>query len=223
MLWSAERAVVTGSSSGIGKALVEALAARGARVAHCSRRGTGGGIVCDVRDEAQVAAFAARVQHDLGAPTIVVNNAGLGKFAPVAEMSVEMWDAVINTTLRGMFLITRAFLPGMLEAKRGAIVNIGSTASRVGREGGGAYAAAKHGVLGFSKSLLLEVRKQNLRVMTVCPGSTDTAFWESPGIESIDPARMLKPDDVAQVILDTIALPERATVSELDIRPTSPG
>jgi 3-oxoacyl-[acyl-carrier protein] reductase len=223
MLWSAERAVVTGSSSGIGKALVEALAARGARVAHCSRRGTGGGIVCDVRDEAQVAAFAERVHRDLGTPTIVVNNAGIGKFAPVAEMSVEMWDAVIDTNLRSMFLVTRAFLPAMLATGRGTIVNIASSAGRNGREGGGAYSASKHGVLGFSKSLMLEVRSRNVRVLAVCPGSVDTEFWLSPGIDAIPADRMLKPEDVAQIVLDTIALPDRAMVSELDIRPTNPG
>ena len=192
-------------------------------MAHCSRRGTGGGIVCDVRDEAQVAAFAERVRRDLGTPTIVVNNAGLGKFAPVAEMSVETWDAVIETNLRGMFLVTRAFLPAMLSAARGTIVNIASTAARNGREGGGAYSASKHGVLGFSKSLLLEVRQKNVRVLAVCPGSVDTDFWSAPGITAIPAERMLQPEDVAQIILDAIALPERAMVSELDIRPTNPG
>jgi 3-oxoacyl-[acyl-carrier protein] reductase len=223
MLWSAECAVVTGSSSGIGRALVEALAARGARVAHCSRRGTGGGLVCDVRDEAQVADFAERVRRELGTPTIVANNAGIGKFAPVAEMSVEMWDAVIETNLRGMFLVTRAFLPAMLAAGRGAIVNIASSAARTGREGGGAYSASKHGVLGFSKSLMLEVRQRNLRVLAVCPGSVDTEFWLAPGIQPIPADRMLQPEDVAEIVLDTIALPDRAMVSELDIRPTNPG
>lgn len=222
MLWSAERAVVTGSSSGIGRAFVEALTARGAQVAHCSRRGSGGGSACDVRDEAQVAAFAERVRHDIGTPTIVVNNAGIGKFAPVAEMSLETWDAVLDTNLRGMFLVTRAFLPAMLAAGRGAIVNIASSAARNGTEGGGAYCASKHGVLGFSKALLLEVRKQNLRVIAVCPGSVDTDFWIAPGIPAIPVDRMLKPDDVAQIVLDAIALPDRATVSELDIRPTNP-
>jgi len=223
MLWSAERAVVTGSSSGVGKALVESLAARGARVAHCSRRGTGGGIVCDVRDEAQVEAFADRVRHDIGTPTIVINNAGIGRFAPLASMKTQDWDDTMATNLRGMFLVTRAFLPGILAARRGAIVNIGSTASRVGRENSAAYAASKHGVLGFSKSLLLEVRSSNVRVMTVCPGSVDTDFWLAPGIDAIPADRMMRPEDVAAIILDAIAIPERATVTELDIRPTNPG
>ena len=223
MLWSAERAVVTGSSSGVGKALVEAFTARGARVAHCSRRGTGGGIVCDVRDDAQVAAFAERVRHEIGEATIVVNNAGIGRFAPLVEMSTQDWDDTMATNLRGMFLVTRAFLPAMLEARRGAIVNVGSTASRVGRENSVAYAASKHGVLGFSRSLLLEVRRSNVRVLTICPGSVDTDFWLAPGIDAIPKGRMRRPEDVAAIILDAIAIPERATVTELDIRPTNPG
>jgi 3-oxoacyl-[acyl-carrier protein] reductase len=111
----------------------------------------------------------------------------------------------------------------MLEAGRGTIVNIASTAARTGFEGGAAYSASKHGVLGFSKSLMLEVRKKNLRVLAVCPGSVDTEFWSDPGIPAISADRMLKPEDVAQIVLDTIALPDRAMVSELDIRPTNPG
>lgn len=121
-----------------------------------------------------------------------------------------------------MFLVTRAFLPAMLAAGRGAIVNIASTAARTGFEGGGAYCASKHGVLGFSKALMLEVRKAGLRVIAVCPGSTDSGLWKASGMTPIPADRMLKPEDVAQVVLDTLALPERAMVSELDIRPTNP-
>ncbi len=194
MDWTTHRAVVTGGSEGIGKALVAALTARGAKVSHCSRRGGGGGggggIACDVRDEAQVAAFAARVLAELGPPTILVNNAGIARWGAVAEMSVDDWNAVMGTNVTGMFLVTRAFLPAMLKAGSGTIVNVSSLAGRNGVTNGAAYSASKHAVLGFSKSLMLEVRRQGVRVVAVCPGSVDTAIFDrsQPRFRSAGPA-----------------------------------
>ncbi len=223
MDWSNERAVVTGGSEGIGRALVAALRERGASVAGCSRSGGSGLHACDVRDAAQVAAFAAAVNADLGTPTILINNAGIARWGAVHEMAPADWDAVIATNLTGMFLVTRAFLPAMLAAGRGTIVNVASLAGRNGIAGGAAYAASKHGVLGFSKSLMLEVRKKGLRVMAVCPGSVDTAIFDKADAPfAVNRPAMMAPADVAQVILDAVALPERAMVSELDIRPTNP-
>lgn len=223
MLWSAERAVVTGSSTGIGQALVEALKERGAAVAHCSRSGGGGGIVCDVSDQAQVVEFAQKVFHEIGTPTLLVNNAGIAKWGLVHEQTLADWNANIAVNLTGMFLVTRAFLPAMLEARRGMIVNVSSLSGRNGVLGGAAYSASKHGVLGFSKSLMLEVRKKGLRVLAICPGSVDTPIFEkeTPPFP-IKPETMMQPDDIAQAILDAVALPDRAMVSELDIRPTNP-
>ncbi len=223
MDWIAQRVVVTGGSEGIGKALVAALAARGATVAHCSRRGGDGGLACDVRDAAQVSAFATRVLAELGTPTILVNNAGIARWGAVAEMSVEDWDTVIGTNVTGMFLVTRAFLPAMLKAGTGTIVNVASLARRNGIANGAAYSASKHAVLGFSRSLMLEVRRQGVRVVAVCPGSVDTAIFDKDQAPfPVNRAGMMAPGDVAQAIVDAVALPARAMVSELDIRPTSP-
>jgi len=223
MLWSAERAVVTGSSTGIGKALVDALKERGAAVAHCSRSGKGGGIVCDVSDQAEVVNFAQRVLHELGTPTLLVNNAGVAKWGYVHEQTLADWNANLAVNLTGMFLVTRAFLPAMLAAGRGLIVNVSSLSGRNGVAGGAAYSASKHGVLGFSKSLMLEVRKKGLRVLAICPGSVDTPIFEKEQPPfPINPATMMQPADIAQAILDAAALPDRAMVSELDIRPTNP-
>jgi NADP-dependent 3-hydroxy acid dehydrogenase YdfG len=129
---------------------------------------------------------------------------------------------VMDTNLRGMFLATRAFLPAMLATGRGAIVNISSLAGRNGIANGAAYSASKHGVIGFSKSLLLEVRALGIRVMTICPGSVNTAFFDGDTPFDPDRSRILEPQDVATAVLDALALPERALISELDLRPTNP-
>lgn len=237
MEWHRQTAVVTGGTQGIGWALVEGLAKHGAAVAFCARNGRAAealagdlrqlgvqvlGAACDVRDEGEVAAFADRVHREVGSPTILINNAGVGRFAPLAETSLAVWDEVMDTNLRGMFLVTRAFLPGMVHRSHGTIVNIASLAGRNGVAGGVAYSASKHGVIGFSKSLMLEVRKHNVRVLCVCPGSVNTAFFDGDTPFDPDRARILEPADVAAAVLDALALAERATVSELDIRPTNP-
>jgi len=224
MDWTNERAVVTGGSTGIGRALVEALGARGAKVAWCSRRGGAGGIACDVSDERQVARFSDAARTALGGdPTLLVNNAGIARWGAVAEMPVADWDAVMNTNVRGMFLVTRAFLPAMLKAGRGDIVNMASLSGRNAVARGAAYAASKHAVLGFSKSLMLEVRQQGVRVLAVCPGSVDTPIFDDEQVPfELHRDRMMQPADIAQVILDALELPARAMVSELDIRPSRP-
>jgi NAD(P)-dependent dehydrogenase (short-subunit alcohol dehydrogenase family) len=224
MDWGNTRAVVTGGSTGIGKAVLAALTERGAKVTWCSRKGGAGGLACDVREEADVARFADAARAALGgAPTLLVNNAGIAKWGAVAELSVEDWDAVLDTNVRGMFLVTRAFLPAMLAAGHGTIVNISSLSGRNPVKNGAAYAASKHAVLGFSKSLMLEVRQQGVRVVAVCPGSVDTPIFDDAQAPfDTHRERMMRPEDIAQIILDTVALPERAMVSELDIRPTRP-
>jgi 3-oxoacyl-[acyl-carrier protein] reductase len=110
----------------------------------------------------------------------------------------------------------------MRRQRHGAIVNIASLAGRNGFAGGTAYAASKHAVLGFSRSLMLEVRKDNIRVIAICPGSVDTALMREQSVLTPDVAKILHPDDVARTVLAALELPERATVSELDVRPTNP-
>lgn len=215
--------VVTGSSTGIGRALVAAFTARGGTVMHCSRSGGGGGLPCDVRDESAVTDFASAVLREMGPPDVLINNAGIARWGAVAAMATEDWNDVFATNVTGMFLMTRAFLPDMLRRASGTIVNIASLAGRNGIANGAAYSASKHAVLGFSRSLMLEVRAQGVRVIAICPGSVDTPIFEkeTPPFAT-SPERMMRPEDVAQAVADAVLLPPRATVSELDIRPAQP-
>ena len=229
-------ALITGATAGIGRATAFALGRAGYRVGVCARTPgpvdalvaelraegiTAAGRAADVGQAEAVEALIEAVTAQLGPVDTLINNAGIAIIRPLTELSVEEWDATMATNLRGLFLVTRAVLPGMLERGSGIIVNVASLAGRNPLVGGTAYAASKHAVLGFSKSLMLEVRKQGVRVLAICPGSVNTALirtMRSPSREG----EMLEPEDVAQAILDAVRMPARATVSEIDIRPANP-
>lgn len=230
-------AVVTGATEGIGRAIAFQLGGAGARLAICARsepnvRATvkdlqdaefdAVGMPCDVSDPVAVDAFAAFITKQRGAPRVLVNNAGIGRFKPLSQLSLEDWDVTMGVNVRSLFLMTRAFLPGMTESGGGTIVNIASLAGRNGFEGGTAYCTSKHAVLGFSKALMLEVRKQNVRVVAVCPGSVATPFMDKQARERPNRDRVLTADDVAHVVVSSLTVSDRAMVSELDIRPTNP-
>src|SRR5256714_13557663 len=230
-------AVVTGATAGIGRATAFALGRAGARVAICARTeanvhatvrdlGATGldalGMPCDVSDPACVDAFAAFVTRERGAPRILVNNAGIGRFKPLAELSLEDWDDVMGVNVRSLYLVTRSLLPGMVDAGGGTIVNVASLAGKNGVEGGTAYCASKHAVLGFSKALMLEVRKRGLRVVAICPGSVSTPFMDKRERVRPAPNRALGAEDVAHAVVATLTVADRAMISEVDIRPTNP-
>ncbi len=229
--------VVTGATEGIGRAVASALGRAGATVALCARTGPrvtsvveelvadgmhAIGTVCDVADDKSVTTFRAFVEERVGAPDVVVNNAGIGHFARIEDLSLSQFDQTLSVNVRGMFLVTRAFLKGMRARGSGHIVNIASLAGRNGYVGGTAYTASKHAVLGFSKSLMLEVRDDGIRVITICPGSVVTSFFDKAGVALERPEQKLQPEDVADMVVSTLSQPERALVSELDIRPTNP-
>jgi len=230
-------AVITGATEGIGRAIALALGSAGAKLAICARTATNVdaavaalreagsdaiGRACDVADPEAVRAFADFVSRERGDAAVLVNNAGIGRFAPLEELTLEDWDETIAVNLRSLYLVTRAFLPGLVRAGNSSIVNIASLAGRNGFEGGTAYCASKHAVLGFSKALMLEVRKRGLRVIAVCPGSVATPFMDKQDRMRPDRDRILTAEDVAQAVLATLTLSDRAMVSELDIRPTNP-
>ena len=183
-------AVVTGATEGIGRAIALELGRAGAKVAICARTGPNVqttlddlraagidavGARCDVSDPKDVQAFAAFVTEQRGVPQIVVNNAGIGRFQQLEDLSLDDWDLTMSVNVRSLFLVTRAFLAEMKRLGRGTIVNIASLAGRNGFEGGTAYCASKHAVLGLTRALAHELAAQNVTVNCVSPGRIATA------------------------------------------------
>jgi NAD(P)-dependent dehydrogenase (short-subunit alcohol dehydrogenase family) len=205
-------AVVTGGGQGIGAAVAYALAAEGAAVVVAARRsdrvehvaseirGAGGkawAVHCDVTDAASVTDLAKAASRHAGAIDILVNNAGAAHSAPLVKTTLEDWNRVLAVNATGTFLCTRAFISGMLERKRGSIVNVASVA---GLTGGGAryiaaYAAAKHAVIGLTESVAAEVEGTGVTCNAVCPGFVDTEMTKE-SVERVV-AKTGKPADVA--------------------------
>jgi NAD(P)-dependent dehydrogenase (short-subunit alcohol dehydrogenase family) len=182
-----KHALVTGAARGIGAAIAAQLAAEGATLTLLGRDaqrlqtllaalpGTGHGVaVADVADEAQVQAAFSQAQAERGPVLILVNNAGQAESAPLHKTSSGLWQRMLAVNLTGTFLCSRAALPGMLQAGWGRVINIASTAGQRGYAYVAAYSAAKHGVLGLTRSMALEVAKKGITVNAVCPGYTET-------------------------------------------------
>ncbi len=183
-------AVITGGGYGIGAAIGRLFAREGARVALIGRDGAkgeetardireGGGdcrfYVADVSCADQVARAAARILKDYPVVDILVNNAGIWRPGRVIDLDEKTWDSVLDTNLKGMFLVSRHFLPGMMERKRGVVINMASVAGLVGAADASCYAASKGGIVNLSRSMALDFAPYNVRVNCLCPGMTDTA------------------------------------------------
>ena len=217
-------AVVTGASRGIGRAVAAALSGAGAVVAGCALHAGPGVAACDVRSPEDVQRFAADVERRLGAPHILVNNAGTVARARLDELAIEAWDDVVDANLKGTFLVTRAFLPSMRarmllpgarERGAGRIINIASIAGRQGTAELTAYCAAKHGVIGLTRALAEELRGDGIVANAVCPGSVDTDMLRvgRPGAKAD-----MSPEDVAGVVLYLAAqAPSALTGSCVDV------
>ncbi len=201
-----EIALVTGASRGIGAAIADAMVAAGARVIGTAtseggaagiseRLGDGGrGVVLNIADEESVADALKDIQGNEGAPTILVNNAGITRDNLLMRMKQDEWDDVLTTNLSGVYRLSKGCLRGMMKAKRGRIINIASVIGVMGNAGQSNYAAAKAGIIGFSKSLAREIGSRNITVNVVAPGFIDT-----------DMTRVL-PDDQREAMLAQVPL-----------------
>ncbi len=222
-------ALVTGGSKGIGLAIAQSLSKAGAKAAICGRdqaaldsaKSTLGpdslAIRCDVRSDSEVAAMFAKISGDWGGLDFLVNNAGVGIFAPVFELTPDEWRTVIETNLNGAFYCSREAIPLMRKRGGGYIVNISSLAGKNAFAGAAAYNASKFGLNGFSEAMMLDVRYDNIRVSYIMPGSVETDFGHGkPG------AWKLQSADIAEMTLDLLSLPQRALASRVEMRPLLP-
>jgi meso-butanediol dehydrogenase/(S,S)-butanediol dehydrogenase/diacetyl reductase len=233
-------ALITGAGRGIGRSIALALAREGADVAVAARsepeiaavrrevEGLGRrglACVCEVTDATQVARLVQNVQEALGPITILVNNAGMAASAKTTEMDDALWERILRVNLTGTYLCTKAVLPGMLTRSQGRIINIASIGGKVGLLYSAAYCASKHGVLGFTRALALEVAGRGITVNAICPGFVETAMTDESirrivmktgrtpdaarqALEGLSPQkRLIQPEEVATVAV-MLASPE---------------
>ncbi len=232
-------AVITGAGKGIGRATAELFLKEGAKLVltgrsrkdldsfideHSGHNSNIVSIAGDISKEETINLVISKTISEFGKVDILVNNAGFSVFNNMVDSRTEDFDAMFGTNIRALYLITKGLLPYMIKEKSGTIINIASVAGKQGFATGTIYCATKHAVMGLSRALMLEVRNYNIRVVTVCPGSVDTDFFraESNTVLSSHPDTVLKSKDVADTILFAACLPENATVSEIEVRPTNP-
>ncbi|WP_346796847.1 glucose 1-dehydrogenase [Halomonas sp. Bachu 37] len=199
--------IVTGGGGGIGRAVSRRFAEEGALVAVLDRDeqaaqasvdaivelgGKARAYAADITDYAAIEATVARIETELGTPSVLVNNAGFDRFMPFLKTEPSMWEALIAVNLTGALNMHHVVLPKMVEAGGGKVINIASDAARVGSSGEAVYAACKAGLLGLSKTLARELATKNITLNVVCPGPTDTALLQSVADTSRDPEKLLE-------------------------------
>ena len=223
-------ALITGASKGIGLSCAKLFLRNNYTVINASRTNTNPlksnnyhFIKTDVSKEKDVKDLFDKIIRKFKKINVLICNAGFGRFANLADSSTKDFDEMFAVNVKGLYLCNRYVLKSMLERKCGTIINISSIAGKNGIATASIYSATKHAVMGLSSSLLSEVRKDNIRVVTICPGSTDTNFFDDPSAE-LNSKRdtLLSPDDVAEACLLAVRLPVRALISEIELRPLNP-
>ena len=220
-------ALITGASRGIGRAIALALApthdliltARNVNaLAEVAVEATQAGATCqtvplDLRSPVTIASSLKGF-----VPDVLINNAGLAVMKPFLELSPDEWQSQVDVNINALYHVTRAVLPAMVARGSGHVITIGSLAGRNTFVGGSCYAGTKHFVMGFTESLMLEVRDAGVKVSVVMPGSVDTDLFP----EGTDRSWMLEPRDVADVVAHMIATPAHALQGRVEVRPLSP-
>lgn len=232
-----KKALITGGGRGIGREIALHFAEAGMDLVLTSRtksqldavanevKALGRQVLvvpADVSQEQDVGNLAHLVSQEWGNIDVLVNNAATFARGRVVDLPLKDWDRVINTNLRGVFLVTRAFVPGMIKQKSGTIVMISSTSGKRADPGGSAYCTSKFGLMGFAQSLLYEVRKYNIRVIVVSPSLVDTRVVDYDKVPKEGAGARLRAEDVAEAILHSVSLPPRALVREIELWATNP-
>ena len=231
--------LVTGGTRGIGRAIAKILLLEGAAVAICGQRqetvdrtvaelaaetaGKVRGKAADVKSDDQVAELFRFVDAELGSLDVLVNNAGVGVFKSVRDLSIDEWKRTIETNLYGAFYCSREALFRFGTKSGGYIVNIGSMAGANAFAGGAAYNASKFGLTGFTEAMMQDVRSENVRVSYIMPGSVATEFGghaEHGADHGAD--WKIWPEDVAEIVRSVLMMPARTLVSRVEIRPAKP-
>ncbi|SEJ11304.1 NADP-dependent 3-hydroxy acid dehydrogenase YdfG [Dyadobacter sp. SG02] len=228
-------ALITGGSKGIGYGIAEALIRDGIRVAITSRsqqnadeaanalnkirEGYALAIESDVRNLASQEKSVQTVLGQWGRLDYFIANAGVGHFAPIQELSAELWQETIDINLTGVFFSAKASIAALTESK-GYFINIASLAGTNFFANGTAYNASKFGLVGFSQAMMLDVRNAGVKVTTIMPGSVATEFNNHE--PSDKDAWKIQPEDIGQIVSDLIKMPARTLPSKIEVRPTTP-
>ncbi|MFD0682231.1 MULTISPECIES: 3-ketoacyl-ACP reductase [unclassified Paenibacillus] len=231
-------AIITGAGKGIGKAAAIALAKEGVHLGLVARSSAdleslqasltdSYGIKvyyasADISNKTEVDQAIQTLIEKLGSVDILLNNAGTAQFGLLVDMEPEQWERIIQTNLMGTYYVTRAALPTMLKQNGGSIINIASTAGERGFATGSAYCASKFAVLGLTEALMQEVRKSNIRVTALTPSTVNTELAVNAGLKIGDEDRMMQSEDVAELILATLKLPQRVFIKTAGIWTTNP-
>jgi 3-oxoacyl-[acyl-carrier protein] reductase len=231
-------ALITGAGRGIGRATAIALAKEGVNIGLVGRTMDNlekvaselgecnvqvSAAVADVADLESITNAAEHIKEDLGTIDILINNAGIAKFGGFLDLTPEEWESIIRVNLMGVYNATRAVLPGMIEKKTGDIINVSSSAGQKGAPVTSAYSASKFAVLGLTESLMLEVRKHNIRVSALTPSTvaTDLAI-ETNLISENNPEKFMQPEDLAELMVAHLKLNRRVFVKSAGLWSTNP-
>lgn len=232
-----KNALITGGGRGLGKATALAFAKEGINVAITGRneqllketiselRALGVQAtyaVFDVADFDAVTTAIAKLNTDFGTFDILVNNAGVAAFGSVLDMDPKVWKDIVETNLLGTYYVTKAVLPQLIEKNEGDIINVSSTAGLNGAATTSAYSASKFGVIGFSDSLMREVRKNNIRVCTLMPSTIASDMSKELKLTDGNPETVLQPEDFAELVVANLKLPRRAMLKSASLWSTNP-
>jgi NADP-dependent 3-hydroxy acid dehydrogenase YdfG len=225
-------ALVTGASRGIGFAIAETLGRLGAKIAICARdakkleaaegklRASGYEVLAaraDVTRASEIASLVQKTVQALGPIEILVNNAGIGYFGPIQHATEEIWDNVLDTNLKSVFLVTKAVVPGMIERRGGHVINIASLAGKNTFKNGGIYCASKWGLMGLTGCMAEDLREFGIRASAICPGSVNTEFSPHTGK---DGGKLLQSNDIAHAVEMIVTQSPESFISEVSMRPT---